>query len=56
MLNAGGIRGNKRYVKEAFTYADLKTECPFDNPVVVIELPGQVIADAIPLSQLDRVS
>ena len=42
ILNAGGIRGNKKYDKQAFTYADLKTECPFDNPVVVIELPGQV--------------
>ena len=42
MLNAGGIRGNKRYVKEAFTFADLKTEIPFVNPVVVMELPGQV--------------
>lgn len=51
LLNAGGIRGNKRYNKEAFTYADLKTEIPFANPVAVIELPGRVIVEAIQYSR-----
>ena len=51
ILNAGGIRGNKKYDKQAFTYADLKTEIPFENPVTLIELPGQVIADAVQYSR-----
>ena len=51
ILNAGGIRGNKKYDKQAFTYADLKTEIPFENPVTLIKLPGEVIADAVQYSR-----
>ena len=51
ILNAGGIRGNKKYDKQAFTYADLKTEMPFDNPVTLIELPGQIIVEAVQYSR-----
>ena len=56
ILNAGGIRGNKKYYKQAFTYADLKTEIPFENPVTLIKLPGQVIANAVQYSRQESDS
>ena len=46
LFNGGGIRAGHDYV-DRFTYGDIEAEVPFDNEVVVVGLPGQVIVDAI---------
>ncbi len=46
IFNGGGIRANKTY-RGHFTYADLKAEVPFDNEVVVVSLPGALVAEAV---------
>ncbi|HNN94978.1 MAG TPA: 5'-nucleotidase C-terminal domain-containing protein [Pseudomonadota bacterium] len=46
LLNGGGVRGNREY-RGRFTYGDLKAEVPFDNEVVVVQIPGRVLAEAI---------
>jgi len=53
VLNAGNIRGNKDYDpnKKFFSYSDLKTEIPFDAEMVVLPIPGKVLADAVAFSR-----
>ncbi|MFO0616697.1 MAG: bifunctional metallophosphatase/5'-nucleotidase [Polyangiaceae bacterium] len=46
ILNGGAIRGGRTYTGR-FTYADLQAEVPFENEVVVVAMPGRVLADAI---------
>ena len=43
--NAGDIRGDYTYPvdQEFFTYSDLKTEVPWESPIVPVSMPGQVI-------------
>ena len=45
MWNAGDIRGDYTYPQEQefFTYSDLKTEVPWESPIVPVSMPGQVI-------------
>lgn len=50
VLNGGGVRGNRTY-RDRFTYGDLKAEVPFDNELVVVELPGAVLREAIRASR-----
>ncbi|MFO0745285.1 MAG: 5'-nucleotidase C-terminal domain-containing protein [Myxococcota bacterium] len=50
LLNGGGIRGACAY-RRGFTYADLESELPFDNEIVVVPLPGAVIAAAVASSR-----
>ncbi|MBM4376642.1 MAG: 5'-nucleotidase C-terminal domain-containing protein [Deltaproteobacteria bacterium] len=50
LLNGGAIRAGREY-RERFTYADLRAEVPFDNDVVVVELLGAVLADALKYSR-----
>lgn len=50
IMNGGGIRGASEYSKR-FTYADLKTEVPFPNEVVVARLPGWLLAEAVTASR-----
>jgi 2',3'-cyclic-nucleotide 2'-phosphodiesterase (5'-nucleotidase family) len=50
VYNGGGIRASREY-KERFTYGDLKAEMPFENEVVVVRLPGRVLADAVAFSR-----
>ena len=50
VLNGGAIRANRDY-PERFTYGDLETEVPFDNEVVVVEMPGAVVKAAIAASR-----
>jgi hypothetical protein len=50
VFNGGGIRANRTY-QDRFAYGDLKAELPFDNEVVVAELPGAVLQDAIQSSR-----
>ena len=40
------IRGARDYTQR-FTYADLETEVPFDNEIVVVHMPGHVVRQAI---------
>ena len=51
LINAGGIRGNKTYADEWFTYADLKSEFPFEDPVVSLPIEGSILAAAIAYSR-----
>ena len=54
ILNAGGIRGNTSYEgKKAFFFSDLMTELPFEIKLVVIKVPGKVLADAVAYSRLN---
>jgi 2',3'-cyclic-nucleotide 2'-phosphodiesterase (5'-nucleotidase family) len=50
VFNGGGIRAQHEYT-ERFTYGDLKAEVPFDNEVVVVAIPGEVLRDAIASSR-----
>ena len=51
LINAGGIRGNKTYADEWFTYADLKSEFPFEDPVVSLPIEGSILEAAIAFSR-----
>lgn len=46
VFNGGGIRGAREYA-ERFSYGDLETEVPFANELVVVPMPGAVLAAAI---------
>jgi len=46
LLNGGGVRGNSEY-RRSFTYGNLKSELPFDNEVVVVQLTGAALLQAI---------
>lgn len=50
LFNAGGIRANREYAGQV-TYGDLKTEVPFENEIVTVRLPGQIIRDAVAASR-----
>jgi len=50
LLNGGGIRGARDY-RERFTYADLEVELPFDNEIVVAQLLGSELRDAVAMSR-----
>jgi 2',3'-cyclic-nucleotide 2'-phosphodiesterase (5'-nucleotidase family) len=50
VINGGGIRASREY-RAHITYGDLKAELPFDNEVVVVDLPGRVLRDAIRASR-----
>lgn len=54
ILHAGCIRGNKSYEgKSSFFYGDLMTELPFQIKLVVVQLPGKVIVNAISFSRVN---
>lgn len=50
LINGGGIRGNREY-HGAFTYGDLEAELPFANEVVVAQMPGRVVREAVAASR-----
>jgi 2',3'-cyclic-nucleotide 2'-phosphodiesterase (5'-nucleotidase family) len=50
VFNGGGIRGSREYTGK-LTYGDIKSEMPFDNEVVVVRLPGRVVAEAVAASR-----
>jgi 2',3'-cyclic-nucleotide 2'-phosphodiesterase (5'-nucleotidase family) len=52
IFNAGGIRASRAY-RDRFTFGDLEAEVPFDNAIVVVALPGSVLAEAIVSSRAD---
>lgn len=45
-INAGAVRGNKEY-ERGISYGDLKKECPYPSPLVVVSMPFGVLRDAI---------
>ena len=50
LLNGGGLRGSRDY-RAQFTYGDLEAELPFDNELVLVRLPGEVLAAAVAASR-----
>ncbi|RYZ66745.1 MAG: hypothetical protein EOP08_04270 [Proteobacteria bacterium] len=50
VFNGGGIRGAREYT-ERFSFGDLETEVPFANELVVVPMPGSVLASAIVFSR-----
>lgn len=50
IFNGGGIRAAHDYPVH-LTYGDIKTELPFDNEVIVAQMPGRVLAEAIAFSR-----
>jgi hypothetical protein len=53
LIDAGAIRRNHTYPEHytQFTYGDLKKEIPFDTEMVVVSLPGSVVAEAVRASR-----
>lgn len=48
VINAGNIRGSTDYGnKPDITYADLKSEIPFESKVTVVPLPGKVVSEIV---------
>lgn len=50
VLNGGAIRGAHEY-RTRLTYADLATELPFTNELVVARMPGHVLREAVAASR-----
>eukprot|EP00928_Gymnodinium_smaydae_P061242 TRINITY_DN45372_c0_g1_i1.p1 TRINITY_DN45372_c0_g1~~TRINITY_DN45372_c0_g1_i1.p1 ORF type:complete len:728 (-),score=69.40 TRINITY_DN45372_c0_g1_i1:296-2479(-) len=52
-INAGPIRGDTEYPadKKTLTYGDLKVQVPYDSEVVVVNLPGKLIAEMVAYSR-----
>jgi 2',3'-cyclic-nucleotide 2'-phosphodiesterase (5'-nucleotidase family) len=50
VMNGGGIRAAREYPTH-FTYGDLEAEVPFDNEIVVVTMPGRVLAEAVAASR-----
>ncbi|MEL6461035.1 MAG: metallophosphoesterase [Cyanobacteria bacterium J06621_15] len=52
ILQGGCVRGNHDYQQgTSFTYGNLLEELPFDTEIAVIQVPGQVLQDAISLTR-----
>jgi len=53
IIDAGAIRRNFEYPEgySVFTWGDLKKEIPFSSEIVVVSIPGKVLADAIQFSR-----
>jgi 2',3'-cyclic-nucleotide 2'-phosphodiesterase (5'-nucleotidase family) len=48
MMNGGGIRGDRLYAKGSqLTRRDIQRELPFDNRLIVVEVPGSAILAAL---------
>lgn len=50
VFNGGGIRASRTY-DTCFSYGDLQAEVPFENEIVVVELPGAVLSAAVAASR-----
>jgi 2',3'-cyclic-nucleotide 2'-phosphodiesterase (5'-nucleotidase family) len=53
VLNGGALRGDGDH-QDAFTFADLRTELPFQTEAVVVDLPGTVFAEAVHFARTER--
>ena len=47
MINGGTIKGGTTYATPALSLLDLRRELPFPTKMVVVDLPGSVLRDAI---------
>lgn len=48
MMNGGGIRGDRLYAKGSqLTRRDIQRELPFDNRLILVEVPGSAILAAL---------
>ena len=48
IMNGGGIRGDRLYAQGSqLTRRDIQRELPFDNRLIVVELPGSAILAAL---------
>lgn len=54
LLQAGMIRGKKDYQNGCFTLSSLRLELPFEAEVIVLPMPGRVIAAAIKDTRADE--
>ena len=50
LLNGGGVRGAHEY-RDRITFSDIELEVPFDNEIVVVDIPGSVVRDAVAASR-----
>lgn len=50
VVNGGGLRGAREH-RGTITYGALEAEIPFDNELVVVALPGRVLAEAVTWSR-----
>lgn len=50
IINSGAVRGNRAYVG-GISYGDLKRECPFPSPIVVIRMPFSILREAVQSSR-----
>ncbi len=50
VFNGGGLRGSEVHT-DLLTLGDLQNELPFDNEIVIVELTGAVLRDAIAYSR-----
>ncbi|MBX3228959.1 MAG: 5'-nucleotidase C-terminal domain-containing protein [Labilithrix sp.] len=50
LFNGGGIRASREYTTR-ITYGDIEAEVPFDNEIVVVPLPGRVLAAGVKASR-----
>jgi 2',3'-cyclic-nucleotide 2'-phosphodiesterase (5'-nucleotidase family) len=50
LLNGGGVRAARDYSAH-LAYGDIKAELPFDNEMVLVHMPGQVLRDAVSTSR-----
>ena len=53
MMDAGALRRNFEYPSgyDIFTFGDLKKEIPFPSEIVVVKMPGSVVAAAVAASR-----
>jgi len=50
IVNSGTVRGNKEYF-DGISYGDLKRECPFPSPLIVVQMPFSILKEGIKLSR-----
>lgn len=51
VLNSGAVRADKIYETGIVTYADLTNECPFPSQMLVINIDGSTLSDAVQYSR-----
>lgn len=52
MINGGTIKGNVEYPDGKISYLQLKQELPFPTKMVVVQMPGATLRDAVLASRL----
>ena len=55
-VNGGSVKGDRDYGGDALSFLDLRRELPFPTKMVVVDLPGAVLADAVAYSRSPRAN